>query len=303
MLDVVIDLLACPHCDGGLDLDEAVVLCERGHAFDVARQGYVGLLSGGATPFTGDTADMIAARGEFLGAGHYDPIRRAVAAACVARGDVDAQEARVLEVGAGTGQYLAAVLDAMPGARGIGLDVSKPAVRRIARSHPRVGAVLADVWQQLPVRSGVLTHVMSVFAPRNAAEIHRVLGPGGVLAVVSPTSEHLHELVTLPGMVRVDENKTERLSAALSGRFARTDRVEVRFPMALPHQALEQLVGMGPSAHHLSPHQRTAMITALPEPFGVTASVVVSTWVRRDDAGRHDTGPEDADSGSAVSGG
>lgn len=46
MLDAVTDLLACPQCERGLDLDDGVLLCEAGHSFDVARQGYVSLLTG-----------------------------------------------------------------------------------------------------------------------------------------------------------------------------------------------------------------------------------------------------------------
>ncbi|TCN55060.1 23S rRNA (guanine745-N1)-methyltransferase [Rhodococcus sp. SMB37] len=277
MLDSVIDLLACPQCESALDLDDTAVLCERGHSFDIARQGYVSLLTGAATRFTGDTAEMIADRAAFLGAGHYDPIRDAVTAACASV----PSDSGVLEVGAGTGQYLASVLDGMPGARGIGLDVSKPAVRRIARSHPRAGAVLADAWAQIPVRSGMLGHVLSVFAPRNASEVHRVLEPGGALVVATPTPEHLRELVSLPGMVSVDEHKTERLSAALSGLFERHDRTEIRFAMELTRQALDALVGMGPSAFHLTTQQRAEMLEVLPGGFEVTASVTVSTWVRR----------------------
>ncbi|MFD6673821.1 putative RNA methyltransferase [Rhodococcus zopfii] len=283
MLDAVTDLLACPQCGLGMDLDGSALLCESGHNFDVAKQGYVTLLTGAATRFTGDSADMIAARGDFLSAGHYDPIRDAVARACADTVSGDSPvPPRILEVGAGTGQYLATVLDALPGSRGIGLDVSKPAVRRIARSHPRVGAVLADVWRQLPVRSGSLSHVLSIFAPRNADETHRVLEPGGRLVVVTPTSEHLRELVALPGMVQVDDRKTERLGAALSGAFDRTARREVRFPMALPHPALALLAGMGPSAHHVTADRRAVLLADLPEPFPVTASVVVSVWTRRD---------------------
>ena len=295
MLDTVIDLLACPHCDSAMELDGSAVLCEFGHNFDVARQGYVSLLTGTATPFTGDTAEMIAARADFLGAGYYDAIRDAVASAC---GTAPDDDPRILEVGAGTGQYLQTVLDALPGARGIGLDVSKPAVRRIARAHPRAGSVLADVWRQLPVRSGSLTHVLSVFAPRNAAESHRVLTPGGVLVVASPTTVHLRELVSLPGMVSVDDRKTERLSAALSGLFERTARTPVQFTAVLPRPALEQLAGMGPSAHHLTPAERTRLLVALPDPFEVTVSVVVSTWTRR-----ADVAPAAPDGNSAVSGG
>lgn len=284
MLDSVIDLLACPHCDGPLDLDGGTVLCDRGHTFDVARQGYVSLLPGSSTKFTGDTAEMIADRAAFLGAGHYDPLRSAITAACVRARDESAQTAdtRVLEVGAGTGQYLAEVLDGLTGARGIGLDVSKPAVRRIARCHPRAGAVLADGWGRLPVASGAVTHVLSVFAPRNAPELHRVLAPGGALVVAAPTGDHLRELVSLPGMVHVDERKPERLSAALSGLFERVDRVPVQFTVTLDPQAVTQLVGMGPSAFHLTPQQRADTVADLPGRFEVTASVTVSTWRRRD---------------------
>ena len=59
--------------------------------------------------------------------------------------------ALVLDAGTGTGCYLAGVLDALPAATGLGLDVSKPALRRAARAHPRAGAVLADLWRPLPV--------------------------------------------------------------------------------------------------------------------------------------------------------
>ncbi|OOL28977.1 methyltransferase type 11, partial [Rhodococcus rhodochrous] len=159
---------------------------------------------------------------------------------------------------------------------------SKPAVRRIARSHPRVGAVLADVWRQLPIRSGVLSHVLSVFAPRNAAETHRVLAPGGVLVVAAPTSSHLRELVALPGMVQVDERKTERLGAALSGAFERVDRADVQFTLELDRPALGQLAGMGPSGHHLTAERLAELVAGLPEPFPVTASVTVTVWERRE---------------------
>lgn len=281
MLDTVIDLLACPHCEGEMELRQNVVACDHGHTFDVARQGYVPLLSGGSTPFTGDTAEMIAARAAFLDAGFYDPIRKALTAACA---DVAAGgPARVLESGAGTGRYLASVLDALPESRGIGLDISKPAARRIARAHPRLGSVLADAWRRLPIRSGSLTHVLSVFAPRNAEESHRVLGPGGALVVVTPTAGHLRELVSLPGMVNVDDRKDERLAATLSERFERGAVTEVGYTMTLPRPALAAVAGMGPSAHHLTAAQRDELLASLPDPCEVSVAVTVSRWRRRDE--------------------
>ena len=56
----------------------------------------------------------------------------------------------LLDLGAGTGQYLAHVLERLPGEVGLALDVSKYASRRAAKAHPRASAVLADAWQALP---------------------------------------------------------------------------------------------------------------------------------------------------------
>ncbi|MGW0172502.1 putative RNA methyltransferase [Rhodococcus sp. NPDC003322] len=274
MLNDALALLCCPHCGGDLDESDRTLLCDRGHSFDIARQGYVSLLSG-ASKITGDSAEMIAARAEFLDGGHFDRLRTAVADATVAAG-VD--DPAVLEVGAGTGHYLATVLDALPGAPGLGVDVSKAAARRLARSHPRVAAVVADIWTQLPVRDHVVSHALSIFAPRNAAELRRVLRADGELVVLTPTERHLRELVDLLSMVRVDENKTERLGAAMAGHFDRVSRVAVEYPMSLTHAAAEQLVAMGPSARHLAESTRAAAIGALPEPLTVTASVTVSRY-------------------------
>ncbi|WP_305094394.1 methyltransferase domain-containing protein [Prescottella sp. R16] len=285
MLADVCALLACPQCGDGLDLDSGAdgtartLVCGRGHSFDVARQGYVTLLTGAATKFTGDSPDMIAARVAFLDSGHFAPLMDAVADAVTGTTDRD-DRPRILEIGAGTGHYLARVLDASPSAHGIGLDVSKPAARRLARAHPRGAAVVADVWRQLPVRDRALTHVLSVFAPRNAAEIDRVLAERGTLVVLTPTERHLAELVDLLGMVRVDDRKVERLGDTVSGRFDRIGRTPVEVRMSLSHRDIENLVGMGPSARHLTPERRAETIATLPEPFTVTASVVVSTYRR-----------------------
>ncbi len=55
--------------------------CGNRHSFDIARQGYVGLLTGASTKMTGDTATMLDARAAFQSAGHFAPIANAVAQA------------------------------------------------------------------------------------------------------------------------------------------------------------------------------------------------------------------------------
>ena len=211
--------------------------CGSGHRFDIARQGYVDL--SGSHRLAGDSASMVAAREAFLGAGHFDVIAEAVRAAAVEGGE----DGCVVEVGAGTGYYL----DRARAARaGVALDSSRYAARRAARAG--LGAVVCDVWRPWPVRDRVAAAVLCVFAPRNAAEMRRVLAAGGVIVVVTPTPRHLAELVEPLGLVRVDERKPERLSAAL-GEPVREREIEAE--LDLSRDDVASLIAMGPSAHHV----------------------------------------------------
>jgi 23S rRNA (guanine745-N1)-methyltransferase len=272
-------MLACPHCGAAVAPVEGAVRCEAGHAFDVARQGYVNLAPPGRPP-RGDTAEMVAAREAFLAAGHYDVLAAALAemaAALLAAGPPGG----VVDAGAGTGWWLARVLDRVPERDGLALDSSKAALRRAARAHPRAGAALCDAWRALPVRDGAAALVLSVFAPRNGAEIARVLAPGGALVVVRPTPRHLAELIGPLGLLSVDARKEERLERALADLVA-GERREVEAPMELGHADVAALAGMGPSAHHVAPDALAERVAALPSPMAVTASVAVSVHRRAD---------------------
>jgi len=278
----VLAYLRCPVCGDTLAPADRAVRCARGHAFDVARQGYLHLTTG-QVRHRGDSAAMVAARADFLARGHYAFVAEALAqraaelaasrpADTTAQGPGAGQTAAplVVDVGAGTGYHLAAVLDALPAAVGLALDSSKAAARRAARAHPRADAVVCDVWSGLPVRDHGARLVLNVFAPRNPAEFRRILHPDGELLVVTPQPEHLAELVGALDLLRVDVRKQERLAAlgrpVLRRRLTRTLR--------LGHDDLRALVAMGPSARHVDPDA----VSALPEPFTVTAAVQLDAY-------------------------
>ncbi|MGW0522421.1 putative RNA methyltransferase [Crossiella sp. NPDC003009] len=300
MISEVLPLLACPHCGLGLAAEGRAVRCAAGHSFDVARQGYLSLLAGDAGAGTGDTAAMVAARAEFLGAGHFRPVAAAVSAAAgealaaagaaaAAREEAAAGKASVaggatggavVDLGAGTGYYLGQVLRGAPEAVGLALDLSKFAARRAAREHPRLGAVVCDAWRRLPVRDGVASVVLNVFAPRNGPELARILAPGGRLVVVTPEAGHLGELVAALGLLRVDEGKAWRVEEKLGAYFTRVDDEVRSFELSLAHRDIATVVGMGPSAWHTDPAELAGRIGVLPEPCAVSASVRVAVYRR-----------------------
>ncbi|KXO89679.1 hypothetical protein AXK57_06015 [Tsukamurella pulmonis] len=280
-LAAVLPALACPHCGGELDADGGTLLCPRGHAFDVARQGYVALLAGDVSGLTADDAEMIAARERFFATDHYARFHTAVAEAAAS-----APAGPILDSGAGEGEYLARACAARAaaglGGTGIGLDLSKPAARRTARRGPSIGSVVANGWGRLPVADGAVAAVLSVFAPRNAAEFARVLAPGGRLVVLTPGPRHLREIVEPLGMISVEEGKVARLDGALHD-FSLVSREKYEWIMDLTAEAAADLVAMGPSAHHGSPAARAAAIARLTADgtAPVTASGTVSVYESR----------------------
>jgi 23S rRNA (guanine745-N1)-methyltransferase len=276
MLRDVIGFLICPHCGGDLSLAGGSVRCPNHHAFDVARHGYLSLLPGDAHTGTADTPGMITARESFLDAGHFATVAGEVAAR--AEGSSGRTPGCIVDLGAGTGYYLAAVLERMPERSGLALDISKHALRRAARAHPRAGAVACDVWRALPVRTGVATLVLNVFAPRNGAEIKRILSPDGTLVIAAPTPSHVRELVGALKLLTVDESKERRLDETIGRYFVPEGRSTCEFTMSLRHEDVEALVAMGPSAWHVDPASLSDAIDTLPDPMPVTASVTVTAY-------------------------
>lgn len=277
MLADVADLLRCPQCDplagAPLELAGRALRCPAGHTFDVARQGYVNLLSR-ATPPHADTPAMVTARERFLGSGAYGPLRRALARRV-------GGATTLLEAGAGTGYYLAGCLDADGSGearRGLALDISPAAARRAARAHPRIGAVVADTWAGLPVRSGVVDLLLTVFAPRNPIEFARVLAPDGRLLVAVPLPEHLAELRDRLGLLDIEPDKEDRLLAGFAGLFQTSDHCDVRFPVALTPEAVADLVGMGPNAFHAD--HATRIDWRAPETVTVQVAVRIHEFAR-----------------------
>ena len=258
--------------------------CPRRHSFDVARHGYVSLLTG-TRATSGDDGPMARARRDFLAAGRYAPVRDAVAdlageADLAGRGaGRPGPPATVVDVGCGTGYYLAGVLDALPGAVGLGLDTSAHALRTAAKAHDRAAAATWDVFRPFPIASEQVDVVLDVFAPRNPAEFHRVLRPGGVLVVVRPFGGHLAEL-RQPGRADGDRRPGQGGAPApgagpvLRGRAHRG----VEYTTALTRQEAVDLVLMTPSARHVTEAELDDE-GALPSE--VTVSVLATAYRRR----------------------
>ncbi len=223
--------LACSvrGCGLPLERDERTLRCTAGHAFDVARSGYVNLLQpqDRRSLAAGDSKEVVNARlaleerglgvdleaavAELAGLARASPDFRGTSALVLTGANaVPSNSSTVLDLGAGTGRHLAALAVRFDCAA-VGLDLSVHAIELAARLHGSSAWCVANCDRVLPVRSASVDLVLSIDARRPTQEIARVLRPGGRVIVAVPGARDLTELREvaladardLPGLARV----------------------------------------------------------------------------------------------------
>ncbi|MDB5972625.1 MAG: rRNA (Guanine745-N1)-methyltransferase [Hydrocarboniphaga sp.] len=244
--------IVCPLCRLPLACEPKVWRCAGGHSFDVARDGYVNLLpvqqKNSLDP--GDSAESLAARRDFLAAGHYRPLRDAVL-----RMLAPLQAQRLLDLGCGEGYYTSA----FPGAATevIGLDIAKPAIQ-LAAKRIKTCTWLVASGAQLPVADGSLDVITCLFTQLHVGEMHRALRNGGHVLVVTPAPTHLWSLRA--GLFdEVRAHQPDKFLAGFEAQFEVVARDEVHADLQLTQTGLRQLLAMTPYVWKARPEKRLAL--------------------------------------------
>lgn len=255
----------CPVCRLPLFSAASEYHCRKGHSFDVARSGYVNLLLGhrrrSASP--GDSLEMVRSRRLILEEGHYARLERLIGHLVVSHlVATPGRSARLLDAGCGEGYFTDALArhlgHHMGPVEAAGIDVSRYAVDMAARRYRQIRFAVASV-RDLPVITGAVDILASIFAPRNDPEFARVLKRSGRLLAVRPGPDHLIELRRLlyaelrpPGA----RGFTDRL-----GSFQLLEEQRLTFPVMreTPDQAA-RLLAMTPYAWTAEPTTRAAVL-------------------------------------------
>lgn len=243
-------VLRCPICAGTFTYEARSWRCATGHAFDVAREGYVNLMpvQHKHSREPGDTPASIAARRAFLDAGHYAPLRDALVRMLPPAQDL-------VDIGCGEGYYTAALTAVAPNVAGI--DIAKPAVRLAARRHPGITWIVGS-GARLPIADASIDTVCTLFTPLHPAEIARVLRDDGEMVLATPAEAHLHALRA--GLFeRVEPHVPGKFRVAVEPWLEYVEQHEIRHPLQLDRAALNALLEMTPYAWKARPERRAAM--------------------------------------------
>jgi len=235
----------CPVCGEALQREDRTYRCGSGHSFDIARQGYVNLLTVDKkhSLHPGDTREQVLSRREFLEGGFYAPIAHALTE--TAR-ELDVR-GPVLDVGCGEGYYCTQLADALS-CELAGLDISKEAVRCAAakyKGHHWLCATAAHI----PVASRSVGLLTSLFAITLPEEFKRVLREDGYFFQVLAAQDHL---LGLKQIIYPELKLKEKDSVPTLPGFTLVKSLPIRFTFTVEGRQVQNLLSMTPHVYRIS---------------------------------------------------
>ena len=263
--------LVCPICGKELTRMEKAFICPNRHSFDIARQGYVNLLTvqQKKSLHPGDTREQVLSRRAFLEAGFYTPIARVLIETAKRYGITG----EILDIGCGEGWYSAQLAEALHLPL-TGLDISKEAVRCAAakyKGHQWLCATAAHI----PVPDASAELITSLFALTLPEEFHRVLAPNGLYFQVLAAEDHLLGLKSI--IYDALHHKEKETVPDIPG-FQRLESIPIRFSFAVEGEQIRNLFSMTPHVFRIGKEgaKRLSETTHLSD----TASCVLNVFRR-----------------------
>ncbi|MBE9560758.1 MAG: methyltransferase domain-containing protein [Proteobacteria bacterium] len=259
------DNLACPIDGNRLEQTENQYVCENGHTFDIARQGYVNLLpvQHKRSKQPGDSKAMVLARTRFLDTGIYQAIAIKLAET-VSSIIIDDDDGCFLDAGCGEGYYFDFLFNSLKDREDagklsfIGLDISKDAVLQASKRNRQISWVVGTN-RQLPVEDESVDIIQCLFGFLSVEGFNKALKPGGTIILVDPGPDHLKELreIIYP---EVSKTKQSALAQMELADFSPEGTERLQFKTTVTNsEQINHLLMMTPHFYRASKEGREAV--------------------------------------------
>ncbi|MBQ0139167.1 MAG: methyltransferase domain-containing protein [Kurthia sp.] len=247
-------LFSCPHCGQPILMKEQKTLyCENNHSFDLAKQGYVNMLTHAVNSMYDQS--LFEARKQVIDAMLYAHMYDEIVDNLNLLGDV----IQVLDTGCGEGTHLHKLQKQFPGEMiASGIDIAKEGIIAAAKNYTNSMWIVGDLAKS-PYASSSFDAILNILSPANYDEFKRLLKPGGKVIKVVPQSDYLKELRE---HFYADSDKEEYSNERTVQRFKESfEHVEVKRVTATREISPELI----PLLAHMTPmgwHQEQKMDTA-----------------------------------------
>ena len=225
-----LSLFACPICQESMQgYEQGRLTCSANHSFDIAKQGYVNMLTHSAA--SKYSKDLFESRKTIIDSGLYDPLEEKIA-------ELIGEAKTVLDTGCGEGSHLARIMTQKQGI-GIGIDIAKEGILAAARHYPKQIWCVGDLAKS-PFAKTSFDVILNILSPANYEEFKRLLTSNGCVVKVVPQSGYLQQV------------RSQLYADSAKETYSNAQTVE-RFRESFSHVTVERITYTVPLASVLVP--------------------------------------------------
>lgn len=248
-----IHLFHCPICKGPLKvIDYKSLVCENRHTFDIAKQGYVNLLT---KPVKSNyDQDLFNARQNIiLTSGLFQPLHEILTKII---NDFQKDEIVLLDAGCGEGSHLNRISENINSNRltGMGLDIAKEGVQQAARKDENFLWLVGDL-ANLPFSNQSVHIILNILSPANYKEFTRVLQKDGLVIKVIPRNNYLQQLRNALGKQKKKKTNNEQMIKLFQENFQEVSTQKLTYQKKLQPIEQKNLVKMTPLSWNVDDEQ------------------------------------------------
>ena len=242
LMEQSITLFACPVCQQSMHVyEQGRLVCSANHSFDIAKQGYVNMLTHSAA--SKYSRSLFESRKAVIDSGIYDAVEEKIS-------KLIASAKTVLDTGCGEGSHLARIMKDIDNGIGVGIDIAKEGILAATRHYPQQIWCVGDLAKS-PFAQESFDAILNILSPANYEEFKRLLAPDGCLVKVVPQSGYLQEL---RAQLYADSSKetysNEQIVARFKDSFSEVIVERVTYTLPLAEELVPALLEMTPMGWH-----------------------------------------------------
>jgi 23S rRNA (guanine745-N1)-methyltransferase len=278
-------IFQCPICSQAMTIiDLKSLVCSQGHTFDIAKQGYLNLLTHPLN--THYDKELFDSRRIIAESGFFDPLNEVINELIQNHiRPTNRETLKLLDTGCGEGSNLAHIVQRSKtqfpvDVLGTGIDIAKEGIMAAAKTYANMIWCVADLARS-PFQEHTFDCILNILSPANYGEFNRLLTENGLIIKVFPQNQYLKELREV--FYEEEEKQlysNEKTLARFRDSFQIIDQASLHYDFPLSDSLIPHLIRMTPLSWSTSENRIETLLKSNLSQITVAFDILVGKGIK-----------------------
>ncbi len=243
-------LFRCPLCSCQMKLEQRSMVCEKKHCYDIARFGYINMLTNNVQ--TKYDKQLFMSRRFIFNKGFFNPLVAETSKLIINSISCPDKLISIFDAGCGEGTLLSKIKEKIYRDFQIesvtaGIDISKEGIKLASKEYGDKNIWCVANLAEVPFADGKFDVVLNVLAPANYEEFQRLLSRNGIVIKVVPRKDYLREIrSSIFGQTDKEFFSNDSSVDIFKNKFRLIDSKQVKYKVKLDQMWVDPLIKMTP---------------------------------------------------------